>query len=109
MLKKMFLTTTALVMLGVSSAAADGKVLKYTHYQPGREDQPKHAAALAFETCVEKATSNSIDVQIFPAGQLGNAAPHLPPVLRRARHEKRADQIVRQRRQVARRLRNCHI
>ena len=77
MLKKLFLTTTALVMLGVGSAAADGKVLKYTHYQPGREDQPKHAAALAFETCVEKATSNSIDVQIFPAGQLGNATTAL--------------------------------
>lgn len=77
MLKKIALLTTALVLLGTGMAAAQTKVLKYTHYQPGREDQPKHAAALAFEACVEKATNGSIDVQIFPAGQLGNATTAL--------------------------------
>lgn len=77
MLKKIALLTTALVVLGTGMAAAQTKVLKYTHYQPGREDQPKHAAALAFEACVEKTTDGSIDVQIFPAGQLGNATTAL--------------------------------
>jgi tripartite ATP-independent transporter DctP family solute receptor len=77
MLKKIALLTTALVVLGTGMAAAQTKVLKYTHYQPGREDQPKHAAALAFEACIEKATNGSIDVQIFPAGQLGNATTAL--------------------------------
>lgn len=77
MLKKTLLLATALAMIGAGQAFADAKVLKYTHYQPGRPDQPKHAAALAFEACVEKATSNSIDVQIFPAGQLGNATAAL--------------------------------
>jgi len=77
MLKKIALLTTALVALGTGMAAAQTKVLKYTHYQPGREDQPKHAAALAFEKCVETATNSSIDVQIFPAGQLGNATSAL--------------------------------
>lgn len=77
MLKKIALLATALVALDATMAAAAPKVMKYTHYQPGREDQPKHAAALAFEKCVEGATSGSIDVQIFPAGQLGNATTAL--------------------------------
>lgn len=77
MLKKLLVLTTAMVTLVAGQAAADSKILKYTHFQPGREDQPKHAAALAFEKCVETATSGSIDVQIFPAGQLGNATTAL--------------------------------
>ncbi|KXF75897.1 C4-dicarboxylate ABC transporter substrate-binding protein [Paramesorhizobium deserti] len=77
MFRKLMLLTTALVTLGTSMAAAETKVLKYTHYQPGRPDQPKHAAALAFEKCVEDTTDGSIDVQIFPAGQLGNATTAL--------------------------------
>jgi len=77
MLKKLLVLTTAMVTLAAGQAAADAKILKYTHFQPGREDQPKHAAALAFEKCVETATSRSIDVQIFPAGQLGNATAAL--------------------------------
>ncbi|WP_210202690.1 DctP family TRAP transporter solute-binding subunit [Rhizobium sp. J15] len=67
----------AAVALSATTAMAAPKVLKYEHFQPGREDQPKHKAALAFEACVEKATSGSIDVQIFPAGQLGNATAAL--------------------------------
>jgi tripartite ATP-independent transporter DctP family solute receptor len=77
MLKKIALLATALMALDATMAAAAPKVMKYTHYQPGREDQPKHAAALAFEKCVEGATSGSIDVQIVPAGQLGNATTAL--------------------------------
>ncbi|MCJ8520934.1 tripartite ATP-independent transporter DctP family solute receptor [Pseudorhizobium tarimense] len=77
MFKKILIATTALTLLAGSAVGQQAKVLKYTHYQPGREDQPKHAAALAFEACVEKATSGSIDVQIFPAGQLGNATTAL--------------------------------
>lgn len=77
MLKNVALLTTALVALGAGAALAQTKTLKYTHYQPGREDQPKHAAALAFESCVEETTAGSIDVEIYPAGQLGNATSAL--------------------------------
>ncbi|MGH6919117.1 MAG: DctP family TRAP transporter solute-binding subunit, partial [Geminicoccaceae bacterium] len=77
MLKKAALLTTALVVLGAGTALAQTKTLKYTHYQPGREDQPKHAAALAFEACVEEQTAGSIGVEIYPAGQLGNATSAL--------------------------------
>ena len=47
------------------------KVLKYAHFQPAKDDQPKHVAALAFKDHVEKATNGSIKVEIYPAGQFG--------------------------------------
>ncbi|WP_416798128.1 DctP family TRAP transporter solute-binding subunit [Ciceribacter azotifigens] len=73
MLRKLALLTSALVSLGVMPAMASPKILKYEHFQPARDDQPMHAGASKFKACVEKATSGSIEVQIFPAGQLGNA------------------------------------
>jgi TRAP-type transport system periplasmic protein len=56
-------------------AAQAQKVLKYAHFQPAKEDQPKHAAALAFKDHVEKATNGSVKVEIFPAGQFGRDQP----------------------------------
>ena len=47
------------------------KVLKYAHFQPAKDDQPKHVAALAFKEHVEKATNGGIKVEIYPAGQFG--------------------------------------
>ncbi|MDM0074016.1 DctP family TRAP transporter solute-binding subunit [Variovorax sp. J2P1-59] len=61
-----------LVAFGASQAHAE-KVLKYAHFQPAKNDQPKHVAALAFKEHVEKATNGSIKVEIYPAGQLGTA------------------------------------
>jgi C4-dicarboxylate-binding protein DctP len=52
-------------------ALAQEKVLKYAHFQPARDDQPKHRAALAFKEHVERGTNGQIKVQIFPAGQFG--------------------------------------
>ncbi len=48
--------------------------IKYAHFQPGSPDQPKHAAALAFKAYVEGATGGDLQVEIFPASQLGDAA-----------------------------------
>lgn len=47
------------------------KLLKYAHFQPAKDDQPKHVAALAFKAHVEKATNGSLKVEIYPAGQFG--------------------------------------
>lgn len=63
-------TATAAVALAFSVQAATAKDLKYAHFQSADLSSPKHAAALAFESCVEGKTKGSIDVQIFPAGQL---------------------------------------
>lgn len=65
----------ALALCGTAAPAAAQavKTIKYTHFQPGREDQPKHAAALAFKKYVEEKSKGSLKVQLFPAGQLGNA------------------------------------
>jgi tripartite ATP-independent transporter DctP family solute receptor len=52
-------------------AIAQEKTLKYAHFQPAREDQPKHKAALAFKEHVERGTNGQVKVQIYPAGQFG--------------------------------------
>ncbi len=66
--------STAAIALSVAANAASAKELKYAHFQSADLSSPKHAAALAFETCVEGKTSGSIDVQIFPASQLGGGS-----------------------------------
>jgi TRAP-type transport system periplasmic protein len=74
MLKTILAAVTAIVLTGSGSALAQNvKTIKYTHFQPGREDQPKHAAALAFKAHVEEKSNGTLKVQIYPAGQLGNA------------------------------------
>ena len=42
MFKKLALLSAAAIALAVGAQAADAKTLKFTHFQPGREDQPKH-------------------------------------------------------------------
>jgi TRAP-type transport system periplasmic protein len=62
-----------IIALVVTTAAAQ-TTIRYTHFQPGRPDQPKQAAALAFERYVERESEGSIQVELFPASQLGDAA-----------------------------------
>ena len=56
------------------SAALAQKVIKYAHFQPAQEDQPKHKAALAFKEYVESKSGGQLKVQIYPAGQFGKDA-----------------------------------
>lgn len=63
-----------LVLLLVLGTAFSQTVIRYTHFQPGRADQPKHAAALAFQRYVEAESDGSLKVELFPASQLGTAA-----------------------------------
>ena len=65
----------SVVALGAASSAHAQKVLKYAHFQPAKDDQPKHVAAMAFKEHVEKATNGSIKVEIYPAGQFGKDQP----------------------------------
>lgn len=71
MFKKIALAMTLAAACLVPSAHAETKTLKYAHFQPAKDDQPKHVAALAFKDYVEKATKGSIKVEIYPAGQFG--------------------------------------
>jgi len=66
------LATTAISVIAASAGHAQEKALKYAHFQSADMSSPKHAAALAFEGCVESKTSGSIDVQVYPASQLGD-------------------------------------
>ena len=71
----------AVAALALSAGPADAqKTLKYAHFQPAKDDQPKHAAALAFKEHVEKATNGSIKVEIYPAGQFGKDQPTMEAV-----------------------------
>lgn len=66
-----FAALAVCAMLGAAPTSAQTKTLKYAHFQPARDDQPKHRAALAFKEHVEKNTNGQIQVQIYPAGQFG--------------------------------------
>jgi TRAP-type transport system periplasmic protein len=68
------LAISAALLSGLAAFPAHAqKVLKYAHFQPAKNDQPKHVAAVAFKEHVEKATNGSIKVELYPAGQLGSA------------------------------------
>jgi len=80
-MKKLLIVVLSLSMMalfascgGGGAAGADGPrfTLIYTHYQPGTPDQPKQAAALAFQAYVERATNGTIEVVIFPNSELGD-------------------------------------
>jgi C4-dicarboxylate-binding protein DctP len=62
----------SLALPGIARAQ-QARAIRYTHFQPGRLDQPKHAAALAFKSTVESLTGGRLRVDIFPAGQIGPA------------------------------------
>ncbi|MEX2519169.1 MAG: DctP family TRAP transporter solute-binding subunit [Paracoccaceae bacterium] len=68
------LSAAAGAALLAGGAQAAGKELKYAHFQSADLSAPQHAAALAFESCLEAKTSGAIDVQIYPSSQLGNGA-----------------------------------
>ena len=63
---------TSVTLLATAAPALAQTVIRYGHFQPGRMDQPKHAAALAFQAYVQAASGGSLQVELFPAGQLGN-------------------------------------
>ena len=68
---RMLLLTVALAASPVHAQ----KVMKYAHFQPAKDDQPKHVAAMAFKEHVEKATNGAIKVEVYPAGQFGKDQP----------------------------------
>jgi tripartite ATP-independent transporter DctP family solute receptor len=78
-LSKTLTLAAAAFALSAGSAYAQ-KTLKYAHFQPAKDDQPKHVAALAFKEHVEKATNGSIKVEIYPAGQFGKDQPTMEGV-----------------------------
>lgn len=72
--KSLTILAIIVVLIGIVCGSALAKVtMRYTHFQPAGLEQPKHAAALAFKAYVEAATNGEIEVQIFPASQLGPA------------------------------------
>lgn len=79
-MKKGLLLAALAASLAFAAPASAQKVLKYAHFQPAKEDQPKHAAALAFKEHVERATNGSVRIEIYPAGQFGKDQPTMEGV-----------------------------
>ena len=77
---RLILAAFAAVACLAAPLAHAQKTLKYAHFQPAKDDQPKHAAALAFKDHVEKATGGSVKVEIYPAGQFGKDQPTMEGV-----------------------------
>lgn len=76
MQKKMLLWGIAVVVmmaiLGMSNVVMGADFLiKFAHFQPAQMDQPQHVAAVAFKNFVEQQSGGKIQVDIYPAGQLG--------------------------------------
>lgn len=71
-MKKTLTTLLATAVLVTWATGAAAQTIRYTHFQPASLDQPKHAAALAFKTHVEAATGGSLNVELYPASQLGS-------------------------------------
>jgi TRAP-type transport system periplasmic protein len=72
--KSILTTAVVTTILSFGSASAASKTLKYAHFQSADLSSPKHAAALAFEGCLETKTAGDIDVQVYPSSQLGNGS-----------------------------------
>ena len=70
-LKHLLLGTAALLLAAPVADAAE-KTINYAHFQTADLSSPKHAAALAFKSCIESKTDGAIGVQIYPASQFGN-------------------------------------
>ena len=51
--------------------AGDKVIMRYSHSSAAMVMEPHHAAALDFKKYVEEATQGKVDVQIYPASQLG--------------------------------------
>lgn len=73
MLESAAVTAAATLAAPSVIRAQTPRTIRYTHFQPGRLDQPKHAAALAFKSTVETLTGGKLVVNIFPAGQIAPA------------------------------------
>jgi tripartite ATP-independent transporter DctP family solute receptor len=73
MSRRMLLIGAAVsAVLALPGLAAAQKVINYAHFQTADLSSPKHAAALAFKSCIEAKTDGGIEVVIYPASQFGN-------------------------------------
>ncbi|WP_111496244.1 TRAP transporter substrate-binding protein DctP [Marinobacter bohaiensis] len=59
-------------LMSISGAALAATTIKYAHFQAANDNAPAQAAALTFKKYVESKTGGDVEVQIYPASQLGN-------------------------------------
>ena len=71
-LMKVLMVAALICLVAVPAMAAKKNVIRYGHSSGAMVKEPHHAAALDFKEFVEKATSGAMEVQIYPASQLGS-------------------------------------
>lgn len=76
------LTFIALVGCNSNAGSEDGSNVVVRIGHDSSNGHPSHKALLEFEKAVEKRSENQIDVQLFPASQLGNASEIMEQVRR---------------------------
>ena len=61
----------AILCLPAQAAAEKKIIMRYSHSSAAMVEEPHHTAALDFKKYVEEKTMGRVDVQIYPASQLG--------------------------------------
>lgn len=59
-------------LMSISGTVLAATTIKYAHFQAANDDAPAQKAALNFKQYVEEQTGGDVEVQIYPASQLGN-------------------------------------
>ena len=61
----------AILCLPAQAAAEKKIIMRYSHSSAAMVEEPHHTAALDFKKYVEEKTKGRVEVQIYPASQLG--------------------------------------
>lgn len=86
-LMKILMATFLICLVAVPAMAAQKKmIIRYAHSSGAMVKEPHHAAAVDFKNHVEKASNGAIEVQIYPAGQLGGEERNFQDIQQRVIH-----------------------
>lgn len=67
----------AILCLPAQAAAEKKIIMRYSHSSAAMVEEPHHTAALDFKKYVEEKTKGRVEVQIYPASQLGRRGTRL--------------------------------
>lgn len=70
-LMKVLIAAALICLVAIPAMAAKKTIIRYGHSSGAMVKEPHHAAALDFKDFVEKAANGTMEVQIYPANQLG--------------------------------------
>lgn len=81
-----FSALLVLVLASTAAAAQKKMIIRYSHSSGAMVNEPHHAAATDFKNSVEKNSNGAIEVQIYPASQLGGEQRNFQDIQQRVIH-----------------------